>query len=990
MPEPTTFEVASQADLNSAIVTLDGGLPPGAYTIDITANIAETAAGIDAILIGAGVTLSIVGHGHTLDGGGAAGGLAVIGGKVSIADLTLEDTVAKGGTGTTSGGGGAGLGGGLFVGPTAAVTLSNVAFTGDAAQGGAGGPGGTRGGGAGGHSSLVVPPIGDTGAAGAAGEAGETADTYGGDGTAGDDGEPGEAGDFGGAGGRGGTGGAGGRGGNGASGAANYNGGNGGAGGAAAGGGPGGVGAVGGGGGKGGAGGAGGFGGLQTPGGNGGNGGSGAAGGPGGKGGLGGFGAGGGAGGAGGAGGLGGDGNGGTSTFYNDGNGGAGGVGAAGGAGGFGGGGAGGGKGGAAGESLKGDSHTRPGDGGAGGTGGTGGRGGFGGGGGGGGPGGSNGAKSVTDATPGVTGAGGQGQLGGFGGGGGGGGNDVGAGGPGGGGLGAGGDIFIAQGGTLTVDGGLLGRGTVTGGASGSTGAQGGGAHGGGLFLQGNSTITLGTAAGATLDVAGTIADQTGSGGTGGNAGSGGLIINGAGTVRLAAANTFSGGITIASGTLELAHTHAAGSGGIRFDPGVLAFTAAAAPTATLTDFAVGDGILVEGFTATGHSYNGSVLTLTGASSTIMLDLPGVTPSALTFTNTDNGDLAIGTVAPPCFVAGTRIATARGPVAVEDLHVGDRVRTRGGGTAPVVWLGHRRVACARHPRPADVRPVRIAPHAFGRARPARPLLLSPDHAVFVQGALIPVRYLLNGASVAQIDADRVEYRHVEYRHVEYWHVELPRHAVLFAEGLACESYLDTGNRAAFAEAGTVIEAHPDFARRVWTRDACAPLVTGGAALRAARVRLLARLLPLGYRITADPEFFFTCDGAPVEATARDSTFGVTLPAGARRLVLHSRMSRPQELDPDSDDARPLGVALHALRLDDGEVPLDDARLGEGWHAPEAAWRWSDGAGAIDVRGVRRAELRVTSWLRYHLAAPAASSACTARLSAGASARSVMP
>jgi collagen type I/II/III/V/XI/XXIV/XXVII alpha len=982
MPEPTTFEVASQAELNSAIVTLDAGLPPGAYTIDITANLTETTAGIDAILIGAGVTLSIVGNGHTLNGGGADGGLAVIGGKVSIADLTIEDTLAKGGAGSNDGGGGAGLGGGLFVGPTASVTLSNVAFTGDAAQGGAGGAGGTRGGGAGGHSSLIVPPIGDTGAAGALGEPGETAPTNGADGSAGGPGEPGEAGDFGGAGGRGGTGGAGGHGGNGNLGATNYNGGDGGAGGAAAGGGPGGIGAVGGGGGQGGAGGAGGDGGQYTAGGNGGNGGFGAGGGAGGKGGPGGFGAGGGAGGAGGAGGLGGDGNGGTTTFYNDGNGGDGGVAAAGGAGGFGGGGGGGGKGGAAGESLKGDSHTLPGDGGAGGTGGTGGPGGFGGGGGGGGPGGSNGAKSVTNATPGVTGAGGQGQLGGFGGGVGGGGNDAGAGGPGGGGLGAGGDIFIAQGGTLTVDGGLLGRGTVTGGAAGD-GAQGGGAHGSGLFLQGNATIALGAAAGTTLDVAGAIADQTGSGGTGANAGSGGLIINGAGTVRLAAANTFSGGITIASGTLELAHTHAAGSGGIRFDPGVLAFTAAAAPTGVLSNFAVGDGILVENFTATGHSYKGSVLTLTGTSSTIMLDLPGVTPSALTFTNTESGDLAIGTVAPPCFVAGTRIATARGAVAVEDLRVGDRVRTHGGGTAPVVWLGHRRVACARHPRPADVRPVRIAPHAFGPNRPARPLLLSPDHAVFVRGALIPVRYLLNGASIAQIDADRVE----------YWHVELPRHAVLLADGLPCESYLDTGNRTAFANAGPVIEAHPDFARGVWTRDACAPLVTDGVALRAARARLLARLLPLGYRITADPGFYLTCDGAPIEATAQDGTYSMTLPAGARRLVLHSRVSRPAELDPDSDDARPLGVALHALRLDDGDVPRDDTRLGAGWHAAEPAWRWSDGAGAIDVRGVRRAELRVTSWLRYHLAAPAApvaSSACTARLSAGASARSVMP
>ena len=55
------------------------------------------------------------------------------------------------------------------------------------------------------------------------------------------------------------------------------------------------------------------------------------------------------------------------------------------------------------------------------------------------------------------------------------------------------------------------------------------------------------------------------------------------------------------------------------------------------------------------------------------------------------------------------------------------------------------------------------------------------------GALIPVRYLVNGRSIAR----------VERGVVIYWHVELPRHGVLYAEGLPCESYLDTGNRWAF-------------------------------------------------------------------------------------------------------------------------------------------------------------------------------------------------
>jgi len=185
-----------------------------------------------------------------------------------------------------------------------------------------------------------------------------------------------------------------------------------------------------------------------------------------------------------------------------------------------------------------------------------------------------------------------------------------------------------------------------------------------------------------------------------------------------------------------------------------------------------------------------------------------------------------------CFAAGTHIATACGEVAVEDLQIGDEVRTAGGRPAPVRWLGHRHVDCRRHPRPHDVTPVRIRPGAFGDGLPHAALLLSPDHAVFVDGALIPVRLLIDGHAIEQ--------RPVE--HATYWHVELDRHDVILAEGLPCESFLDTGTRAAFANGGTAVQLQPDFARQVWDGDACAPLVIGGPALVAARARLRDRVV----------------------------------------------------------------------------------------------------------------------------------------------------
>ena len=44
-----------------------------------------------------------------------------------------------------------------------------------------------------------------------------------------------------------------------------------------------------------------------------------------------------------------------------------------------------------------------------------------------------------------------------------------------------------------------------------------------------------------------------------------------------------------------------------------------------------------------------------------------------------------------CYAAGTRIATEDGDCPVETLAVGQQIKLAAGGSAPVVWLGHRRV-----------------------------------------------------------------------------------------------------------------------------------------------------------------------------------------------------------------------------------------------------------------------------------------------------------
>ncbi len=184
-----------------------------------------------------------------------------------------------------------------------------------------------------------------------------------------------------------------------------------------------------------------------------------------------------------------------------------------------------------------------------------------------------------------------------------------------------------------------------------------------------------------------------------------------------------------------------------------------------------------------------------------------------------------------CFARGTRIAGLAGNVPVEHLAVGDMVLTARGEPQPIIWIGHRHLDCTRHPHPRAVWPVRIRAGAFAPELPARDLLVSPQHAIFAEGVLIPIKRLVNGRSVVQ------EQRAT----IEYFHIELPRHDILLAEGLPTESYLDTGDRACFDNAGGTVVLHPDFSRWAWDAGACAELRVVGPEVEAARATLARRL-----------------------------------------------------------------------------------------------------------------------------------------------------
>jgi hypothetical protein len=296
-----------------------------------------------------------------------------------------------------------------------------------------------------------------------------------------------------------------------------------------------------------------------------------------------------------------------------------------------------------------------------------------------------------------------------------------------------------------------------------------------------------------------------------------------------------------------------------------------------------------------------------------------------------------------CYAAGTRILTARGEIAVEDLRVGDlAVALLGRRLAPIRWIGQRMVEIARHPRPWDVAPIRVLAGAFGPDAPRRDLVLSPDHAVLVDDMLVPIRYLINGATVRQETPARVR----------YFHVELDRHDVLLAEGLPAESFLDTGNRASFENGGARVAMTPEFARSVWADEACAPLETEGPAIDAMRARLFERARALGFATGDDADLRVFAGGRELAAAVSGANWQVELPPGTRSVRLCSHDFVPAEMRIAADSRR-LGVAIAALMLDD--TPAAASAFLGGWHAAEPGLRWTDGEAELitgDARHLR--------------------------------------
>jgi Hint domain len=496
----------------------------------------------------------------------------------------------------------------------------------------------------------------------------------------------------------------------------------------------------------------------------------------------------------------------------------------------------------------------------------------------------------------------------------------------------------------------------------------------GGVATITNAGMIIGTVkAGVYLHDGGTITNS------GTISGAGGTAINflGTGNDRLVLEHGYSlgGGVSVAgtANVVELLGTYGAvtldfnkvGAGFTQF--GTFAF---GAPSGNDTTLKISDTLAAPG---TITSFNAphdivdltqidptgavvrfdtisNIMTISNSSQSATLRLDAEDYSTVRWLPTPDGGGGTDVVV-VCYCHGTRILTPDGEVPIEDLMIGEHVITHLGETRPIKWIGHRRIDLSKHARPETAAPIRIERDAFADDVPHRDLLISPDHAIFVDGELICARQLVNGTTIV---------RETGLASVDYYHVELNEHAILLAEGLPAESYLDTGNRGFFSNGGAPLVLHPNLMEEGDhpTREAgsCAPFVSDEAGARAAWQRLADRAATLGRpvtppEVTRDAGLRVIANGRALRPVHEDGgRFSFALPNATTEIRLVSRSAPPTVARPWTDDRRRLGVCVTRITVRAGrkvaDVPLDGPALRRGWWEVErdgdALRRWTDG------------------------------------------------
>lgn len=145
-----------------------------------------------------------------------------------------------------------------------------------------------------------------------------------------------------------------------------------------------------------------------------------------------------------------------------------------------------------------------------------------------------------------------------------------------------------------------------------------------------------------------------------------------------------------------------------------------------------------------------------------------------------------------CFVAGTKIVTKTGEVAVEDLKEGDLVLTRDNGFRPVRWIGSRTITARQQQADSKLRPVVFRAGSLGKNTPTSELRVSRQHRMLIsdwRAQLLFHEDEVLTAAVNLVNNDTVYLQPAE--DVTYFHFMSDLHEVVMANGCWSESFLPT-------------------------------------------------------------------------------------------------------------------------------------------------------------------------------------------------------
>lgn len=142
-----------------------------------------------------------------------------------------------------------------------------------------------------------------------------------------------------------------------------------------------------------------------------------------------------------------------------------------------------------------------------------------------------------------------------------------------------------------------------------------------------------------------------------------------------------------------------------------------------------------------------------------------------------------------CFAIGTKIATKRGEVAVQDLKSGDLVLTRDNGYQPVRRISTGNVSARKLLDNPHLRPVMVQVGAFGADMPKRDTMMAPnmrlpiieDSGRFLAREveeLVSLKNLIDHKGVQQLETIGMSYIHVGFA----------KHQIIAANGIWVESF----------------------------------------------------------------------------------------------------------------------------------------------------------------------------------------------------------